>query len=95
MLIQQQNTLVAEADDRQTDGDRHPPVLDQFDSVRDHVQAKLHREVVLLERRIEALRQSPTPHSAIIIDTYERMIDRKLGFMRSWGMDESSQHLGG
>ena len=95
MLIQQHNTLLADFEDRQISGDSRTPALDQFDSVRDHVQAKLHREVVLLEQRIEALRQSPTPHSAIIIDTYERMIDRKLGFMRSWGMEESAQQVEG
>ncbi|WP_227519837.1 hypothetical protein [Mangrovitalea sediminis] len=88
MLIQHQDTLLAEPDERQRSGYRLP-ALDQFDSVRDHVQTKLHREVVLLEKRIDALRKAPTPHSAIIIDTYERMIDRKLGFMRRWGMDES------
>lgn len=62
--------------------------LDHYDSVRSHVQGRLEEEVRQLEARILALRQTPTPHSAIIIATYERMIDRKRGFMRRWGMGE-------
>lgn len=62
--------------------------LDRYDSVRSHVQSRLEDEVRQLEARIQALRQTPTPHSSIIIATYERMIDRKRGFMRRWGMGE-------
>lgn len=64
--------------------------LDRYDSVRSHVQSRLEDEVRQLEARILALRQTPSPHSAIIIATYERMIDRKRGFMRRWGMGERS-----
>ncbi len=62
--------------------------LDRYDSVRDHVQNRLEEEVRQLEARIVALRQTPSPHSAIIIATYERMIERKRGFMRRWGMTD-------
>ncbi|MDG5500146.1 hypothetical protein [Marinobacter sp. BGYM27] len=72
--------------------DRHmpsPPLqpnLNQHDSVREHLQLRLNREVADLEERIESLRRSSAPHTAIIIATYERMIDRKKGFMSTWGM---------
>lgn len=68
--------------------------LDRYDSVRDHVQSRLEEEVRQLEMRISALRQTPSPHSAIIIATYERMIERKRGFMRRWGMMESQMAKG-
>ncbi|MGP4844481.1 hypothetical protein ACTXGQ_10150 [Marinobacter sp. 1Y8] len=62
------------------------PNLNQHDSVREHLQLRLNREVADLEERIESLRRSSAPHTAIIIATYERMIDRKKGFMSTWGM---------
>ncbi|WP_404366447.1 hypothetical protein [Marinobacter sp.] len=63
-----------------------PVQLDQYDSVRDHVWLRLNDEVVRLERRLETLRDTQAPHASIIIATYERMIDRKKGFMKRWGM---------
>ncbi|WP_166268704.1 hypothetical protein [Marinobacter caseinilyticus] len=63
-----------------------PVHLDQHDSVRTHVCRRLSDEVERLERRIETLRLIQAPHTAIIITTYERMIDRKKGFMKNWGM---------
>lgn len=67
----------------------YPPVnLDQHDSVRSHVCRRLSGEVARLERRIETLRLTRAPHAAIIIATYQRMIDRKKGFMNNWGMDD-------
>lgn len=59
--------------------------LDQHDSVRSHVHRRLNEEVAQLERRIATLRLARTPHAAIMISAYERMIDRKIGFMESWG----------
>ncbi|TBW49806.1 hypothetical protein EZI54_19010 [Marinobacter halodurans] len=64
----------------------HQPNLNRHESVREHLQERLNREVADLEERIEALRRSRAPHTAIIIATYERMIDRKKGFMSTWGM---------
>lgn len=65
-----------------------PVNLDQHDSVRSHVCRRLSDEVARLERRIETLRLTEAPHAAIIIATYERMIDRKKGFMNNWGMED-------
>lgn len=65
-----------------------PVNLDQHDSVRSHVCRRLSDEVARLERRIETLRLTRAPHAAIIIATYERMIDRKKGFMNNWGMED-------
>lgn len=65
------------------------PNLNQHDSLREHVQLRLNREVADLEERIKGLRLSTAPHTAIIIATYERMIDRKKGFMSTWGMRDS------
>lgn len=62
------------------------PNLNRHDSVREHLQQRLNREVADLEDRIQSLRRSRAPHTAIIIATYERMIDRKKGFMSTWGM---------
>ncbi|WP_375177194.1 hypothetical protein [Marinobacter mobilis] len=59
--------------------------LGQHESVRSHVLRRLNDEVAQLERRIETLRLTKAPHTAIMISTYERMIDRKKGFMQSWG----------
>ncbi|KAA1174223.1 hypothetical protein FWJ25_08235 [Marinobacter salinexigens] len=60
--------------------------LDEHDSVRSHVQQQINSEVERLERRIETLRLTKAPHAAIMISTYERMIDRKRGFMANWNM---------
>ncbi|MDX1634332.1 MAG: hypothetical protein R3280_06840 [Marinobacter sp.] len=67
------------------DTDR-PVHLDQHDSVRTHVCQRLSDEVRRLENRIESLRRTDAPHAAIIIATYERMIERKRGFMARWGL---------
>lgn len=64
------------------------PNLNRHESVREHLQERLEREVADLEERIEMLRRNQAPHTAIIIATYERMIDRKKGFMSTWGMGE-------
>ncbi|MDY6798873.1 MAG: hypothetical protein SVX28_09070 [Pseudomonadota bacterium] len=63
--------------------------LDQHESVRSHINRQLRSEVCRLERRIETLRLTKAPHAAIMIATYERMIDRKKGFMRNWEMPVS------
>lgn len=62
--------------------------LDHHDSVRDHVHQQVSSEVERLERRIETLRLTKAPHAAIMISTYERMIDRKKGFLQSWKLKE-------
>ncbi len=71
----------------------HTPVnLDQHDSVRSHVCRRLSDEVARLERRIETLRLTRAPHASIIIATYERMIDRKKGFMDNWCMQDHNSY---
>jgi hypothetical protein len=62
--------------------------LDHHDSVRDHVQQQISSEVERLERRIQALRQTKAPHAAIMISTYERMINQKKGFLQRWHMTD-------
>lgn len=71
--------------------DSNRPVhLDQHDSVRTHVCQRLSNEVQRLEDRIENLRRTDAPHAPIIIATYERMIERKRGFMARWGLADRS-----
>lgn len=60
--------------------------LGQYDSVRSHVRQQVSDEVRKLERRIEALRLTQAPHAEIIISAYERMIERKRGFLQNWDM---------
>lgn len=67
-----------------------PVKLDHHDSVRSHVRRQVRTEVDRLERRIETLRLTKAPHAAIMISTYERMIDRKKGFLRNWDMQGSA-----
>lgn len=62
--------------------------LDHHDSVRSHVHQQVSTEVERLERRIEILRLTNAPHVATMISAYERMIDRKKGFMQNWDLDE-------
>jgi hypothetical protein len=66
--------------------------LDQHDSVRSHVRQRISSEVERLERRIETLRLTRAPHAAIMISTYERMIDRKKGFLKNWDMQDVAAH---
>jgi hypothetical protein len=66
--------------------------LDQHDSVRSHVCQQIITEVERLERRIETLRLNQAPHAAIMISTYERMVDRKKGFLRNWDMQDVAAH---
>lgn len=47
---------------------------------------QIRSEVERLERRIETLRLIRAPHAAIMIATYQRLIDRKKGFLRNWGL---------
>lgn len=62
--------------------------LDHHDSVRCHVQQRLCDEVAQLEKRIETLRLTRSPHAVIMISAYERMVDRKRGFMKSWDLPD-------
>lgn len=62
--------------------------LDHHDSVRSHVHQQVNTEVERLERRIEILRLAKAPHVAAMISAYERMIDRKKGFLQNWALDE-------
>lgn len=62
--------------------------LDHHDSVRDHVHQRVSSEVERLERRIETLRLTTAPHAAYMISTFERMIDRKKGFLRNWDLGD-------
>ncbi|MFE8073315.1 hypothetical protein QQM79_19830 [Marinobacteraceae bacterium S3BR75-40.1] len=60
--------------------------LDRHDLVKGAVYDRLCQEVEQLERRIETLRASPSSTSAIVADTYERMIENKRAFMQRWDM---------
>jgi len=62
--------------------------LDQHDSVRSHVRERISSEVEHLERRIASLRLSRAPHADILISTYERLLDRKKGFLKSWNLKD-------
>lgn len=66
--------------------------LDHHDSVRSHVRAQVSSEVERLERRIETLRLVSAPHAAIMISAYERMLDRKKGFLRNWGLRDGGSY---
>lgn len=69
-----------------------PVHLDQHDSVRTHVCQRLSDEVRRLESRIESLQRVDAPHAAIIIATYERMIERKRGFMARWDLADTRNY---
>ncbi len=62
--------------------------LDQHDSVRHHVQEQVRSEVERLERRIETLRLMKSPHAEIMLSTYQRLLDRKKGFLQSWHLKD-------
>ncbi|MDX1756042.1 MAG: hypothetical protein R3175_08300 [Marinobacter sp.] len=72
------------SDPPENDQDRRSVRLDQHESVRSHVHRRLNDEVAQLERRIETLRLAKSPHAAIMISAYERMIERKKGFIERW-----------
>ncbi|SFL95693.1 hypothetical protein [Marinobacter zhejiangensis] len=76
MKHNENKTLQREQSDRAVE-------LGQHESVRSHVHRRLNDEVDRLERRIETLRLTKAPHTAIMISAYERMIDRKKGFIQS------------
>lgn len=63
--------------------------MDQFEAVHQHLHERLCAELSGLERRVRALRESPSMHSPTIISTYERMIRNKRDFMERWGMDDT------
>ncbi|HET8850427.1 MAG TPA: hypothetical protein VFM78_11165 [Marinobacter sp.] len=65
---------------------QRPVKLDHHDSVRHHVQQQVCDEVKRLECRIETLRLTRAPHADIMIATYERMINRKKGFLENWDL---------
>jgi len=70
--------------------DKRVVKLDHHDSVRSHVREQVSSEVKRLEHRIETLRLVRAPHAAIMISTYERMLDRKKGFLKSWGLRDGN-----
>ncbi|CAN0585112.1 unnamed protein product [Ectocarpus sp. 12 AP-2014] len=73
-----------------TDPDRQRAVnLDHHDSVRSHVREQVSSEVERLERRIETLRLTRAPHAAIMISAYQRVLDRKRGFLQNWDLRDS------
>ncbi|MEX2476548.1 hypothetical protein [Marinobacter sp.] len=67
-----------------------PVKLDHHESVRSHVRDQVSLEVDRLERRIETLRLTRGPHAAIIISAYERMLERKRGFLLNWDLRDGS-----
>lgn len=66
--------------------------LDHHDSVRTHVHQCVSSEVERLQRRIEILRLTPTPHAAFMISSYERMIDQKKVFLQNWDLIDRSKN---
>lgn len=58
-----------------------PPHLNDIDGVRSELNRRLQQEVGDLARRISTLRETRSPGSEIIIETYERMIDNKQRFL--------------
>ncbi|WP_336367768.1 hypothetical protein [Marinobacter sp. C2H3] len=66
--------------------DRRAVRLDQHDSVRSHVSEQVQAEVAQLERRLALLRQNPSPHADILTATYQRLLDRKRGFLEHWDL---------
>lgn len=66
--------------------DKRVVKLDHHDSVRSHVREQVSSEVERLEHRIETLRLVRAPHAAIMISAYQRMLDRKKGFLKNWGL---------
>jgi hypothetical protein len=58
-----------------------PPHLNHLDGVRSELNRRLQQEVLDLERRIDTLRDTNSPGSETIIETYERMIDNKRLFL--------------
>ncbi|MBS8240082.1 hypothetical protein DYI22_06145 [Marinobacter lipolyticus] len=65
---------------------QRPVKLDHHDSVRSHVREQVSSEVARLERRIETLRLTRGPHAEIMISAYQRMLDRKKGFLLNWDL---------
>lgn len=84
--------MASQPSDSPEDKERRSVQLDQYDSVRSHVHRRLNDEVAQLERRIETLRLAQSPHADIMISAYERMIDRKKGFIARWQLDGSRDH---
>lgn len=73
-----------------TDPDRLRAVkLDHHDSVRSHVREQVSSEVERLERRIETLRLTRAPHVAFMISAYQRVLERKKGFLQNWDLRDS------
>ncbi|WP_203299108.1 hypothetical protein [Marinobacter sediminum] len=62
--------------------------LDQHDSVRNHVHQRVSSEVERLQRRIEVLRLTQAPHVALMISSYQRIIDQKKGFLQNWDLSD-------
>ena len=60
----------------------------EFDHFRNEVKMKLANEVRDLKRRIEELRISESQNKDLMISTYEKMVDRKENFIKSWSMSE-------
>lgn len=58
-----------------------PPHLKDIDGVRSELNRRLQQEVGDLARRISTLRETRSPGSEIIIETYERMIGNKQRFL--------------
>ncbi|MGM0768228.1 MAG: hypothetical protein ACQEV6_09390 [Pseudomonadota bacterium] len=71
---------------------QRPVRLDQHDSVRSHVREQVSLEVARLERRIETLRLTRGGHAAIMISAYQRMLDRKKGFLSNWDLRDSGDY---
>lgn len=63
--------------------------LDQYNRVHEELHQRLNQEVSDLEKRVAALRASPTVTSPILLEAYERMIRHKRAFMERWGMGPS------
>ena len=66
--------------------------LDHHDSVRSHIRQQIMAEVAQLEHRIELLRLTRAPHASLMISAYERVVERKRGFLKNWDLQDLAAH---
>ncbi|PAV25048.1 hypothetical protein C8D92_10393 [Tamilnaduibacter salinus] len=63
------------------------PDLNEYESVRDHLRERLRQEVSDLEARVRHLHAQNAPHTAIMLNSYQRVIERKKAFLDRWCAD--------
>lgn len=63
------------------------PDLNEYESVREHLRERLTQEVSDLEARVRHLHAQNAPHTAIMLNSYQRVIQRKKAFLDRWCAD--------